>query len=672
MIRPSLRAVAMFGALLSAMACEARRPATRVPIATESTPTIPTRADPPSRERSSASAVVLPSPDAAKRAALAAAVAAGVRPSPFGRGDTIGDPQPGRRRMPWTTVLYKGVDDKREPYLVDTSVTYWAKLPAATLHADGKVTIAWRTRTNAPRGIVYLGLRVEADPIAAPRFREFATEDLRRPAREHRVTHSLGRTLDRRYDVSGALERGYGELVWQVEQFIPEVGTTVLYDGRTAFRREGEALVQQPTIVLGPHVHQVTPESFIVSFETDVPTAAAVAVADRVPKVSTDKGRRHEILVEGLAPRTRYAYQVAVSDGVEASVAPPREVTTRAREGTVKVAIMSDSRAGIGGGLHAYDGTNAGALRPLVTSSLRRGAQAIFFVGDLVNGYVTHPQDFDHQLRTWLKVVEGVGGTIPIYTGMGNHEAVLDQWSDGKALGRTGAMSTEARFAALMVNPGGAPPPERDEAPPYDETVYSVDLGRVHFVMLNTNYWPSSHPGHERYQGAGNREGYLMDGQLAWLDRDLAAARERGAEHIVVMGHEPAFPVAGHAKDAMWWNGEHADVNAMRERFWKLMASHGVLAYVAGDEHNYSRALIGPETVAGAQTSIHSIVTGGCGAPYYAQDTPEAYRDRVRAFDPQQHYTMWTFAPGKPPRLQAIGLTGEVLDDVELTVAEAP
>ena len=671
-MRASHRVAANVGALLVAMACEPQRTPTEVPSAAEPAPTVQPPAEARPRDPEGAPPPVLPSPDAAKRAALAAAVAAGVRPSAFGRGDTIGDPQPGRRRMPWTTVLYRGIDDKREPYLVDTSVTYWAKLPAATLHADGTLTIAWRTRTNSPRGIAFAGLRVEADPLAPQRFREFTTEELRRPAREHRVTQSLERALDPRYDVSGAIGRGYGEVVWQVEQFIPEIGVTVLFDGRTAFRREGETLVQQPTIMVGPLVHQVTPDSFIVSFETDVPTAAAVAVADRVPKVSTEKGRRHEVLVEGLAPRTRYAYQVAVSDGREASVSPPREVTTRARKGTVKVAIMSDSRADVGGGLNAYDGTNAGALRPLITSALRRGSQAIFFVGDLVNGYVTHPQDFDHQLRTWLKVVEGVGGTIPIYTGMGNHEAIVDQWSDGIALGRSGATSAEAHFAAIMVNPAGAPPPEREEAPPYDESVYSVDLGGAHFVMLNTNYWVSSHPGHGRYRGAGNREGFLMDGQLAWLERDLAAARERGAEHLVVMGHEPAFPVAGHAKDAMWWKGELADVNAMRERFWKLMAAHGVLAYVAGDEHNYSRALIGSETVAGARASIHSVITGGCGAPYYARDTPSPYADRVRAFDPQQHYTLWTFAPGKPPRLQAIGLTGEVIEDVELGPAEEP
>jgi hypothetical protein len=661
------RAAAVVGALLVALACEPAREGTQVPSVSAKPRKDVVRPEPQAHPVERETPPQQPDVDAVKRAAAAAAVAADVRPSAFGRGDVVGEPQPGRRRMPWGTVLYKGVDDKREPYLVDAAVTYFARLPAATLHTDGTLTIDWRTRTNAPRGIVYIGMRIESDPLAPPRFREFASEDLRRASRNHRVAQSLGRALQPRYDVNGAIPRGYGEIVWQVEQFIPEIGNTVLFDGRTAFRLQGDAIVQQPSIVVGPLVHVVDTDSFVVSFETDVPTAAAVAVADRVPKVSREKARRHEVLVEGLSPRTRYAYRVAVSDGREVSVAPARELRTRARSGTVKVAIMSDSRADVGAGLNAYDGTNAGALRPLVTSAYRRGAQAIFFAGDLVNGYVTHPEDYDHQLRTWLKVVEGVGGTIPIYTGVGNHEAIVDHWSDGMALGRTGGVSSEARFAALMVNPKGAPPPEREGAPPYDETVYSLDLGNVHFAMINTNYWVASHPGNERYHGAGNREGFVMDGQLDWLDRDLAAARERGVEHIVVMGHEPAFPAGGHAKDAMWWKGEKADVNAMRERFWKLLASHGVLAYVAGDEHNYSRALIGAETVAGAERSVYSVITGGCGAPYYAQDTPPQYVERVQAFSAEQHYTMWTFRPGKPPRLQTIGLTGGVIDDVELT-----
>jgi hypothetical protein len=361
--------------------------------------------------------------------------------------------------------------------------------------------------------------------------------------------------------------------------------------------------------------------------------------------------------------------QVAVSDGVETAVAPARRISTRRADGPVVVAILSDSRSGAGPGHVSYNGVNAVALRPLVLDAHRRGVEAVFFPGDLIDGYATHRDEYDWQLRSWLWVVEPVHGRIPFYTGMGNHEALFDLWSgpDQVALARTGAESAEARFAAWMVNPGGAPLPERDGAPPYDETVYSVDLGPVHFVMLNTNYWITSRPGHPLVQGRGNREGVLMDGQLRWLEADLAAARAAGARHIVVMGHEPAFPVAGHTGDAMWWDGQIPEVNEMRERFWRLLAEHEVVAYVSGDEHNYSRALIGPETVPGAKVPVYSIVTGGAGAPYYALDPPAEYADRVQRFSAQQHYTLWTFDDAAAPRLQVVGITGEILEDIRLS-----
>ena len=140
--------------------------------------------------------------------------------------------------------------------------------------------------------------------------------------------------------------------------------------------------------------------------------------------------------------------------------------------------------------------------------------------------------------------------------------------------------------------------------------------------------------------------------------------------HLLVLGHEPAFPVGGHKQDAMWWNGEIPEVNTMRERFWRTLSEHGVVAYISGDEHNYSRSLIGAETVEGATNPVWSIVSGGCGAPYYAQDTPEAYASRVRMFSAQQHYTLWTFGPGGV-HLEVYGITGELIDDIWLDQAIA-
>ena len=620
-------------------------------------------------------APVAPAPvdiEALRAAAKAAAGAASLKPEPSKAGRRQARPTKGVQRIAsWRAV--RDLKPKGEPGLVDWATVYFAVLPWASLSPDGTLELTWETRTRSPAASAYVGLRVEEDPFSPPRYRSYELEPRTREGREHAVEAELADLFKPKYDVNGARQRGYGEVSWEVEQFQPETGSTVLYEGRTAFRLEpkgdGFELVQQPTVVLGPFVHQVSEHRFIVSFETDVETTAAVAVGGRTPIVSKTPGRRHEIAVDGLEAATDYAYQVAVSNGVETSVAPPRVVHTRGDSGPVRIAILSDSRSGVGPGREAYSGVNGHVLGGLLSIAQRSGAEAIFFPGDLIDGYSTHTDDYDHEMRTWLKVAEAVGGSIPIYTGMGNHEAIIDMWADGVSLSKPGEDSAEARFAALMVNPQGAPAPEAPGAPAYDETVYAVDFGDVHLVMTNTNYWRASHPGHPRYGGKGNREGYVMDGQMQWIEDDLAEARKRGAEHIVVMGHEPAFPAGGHIKDAMWWFGEIPEVNARRERFWKALAQHDVVAYVSGDEHNYSRALIGPETVKGAAGSVYSVITGGTGAPYYAKAPPKEYADRVQAFSAQQHVTLWTFEDGKPPHLEVIGLTGEVIESLDLTEA---
>ena len=622
-------------------------------------------------------ALPLVSPDskALLEAASAAAASAGLTPKPVGPGPQTSGRQEGRRRLAGMRDVWNLVSkpSRGKPYQIDFAETFYARLPWATLDTEGNLKVSWETRSAAPAAILYLGMRVEEDPVAPPRYREHKTELLRRSSRTHSVEYNVSKLLGPRYDVNDIRGRGYGEISWQVEQYNPASGTTELHDGRTAFRLEGEgeavSFVQLPTVVLGPLVHQVDEQEFIVSLETDVPTTAALAVAGGMPRVSRNPGKRHEIAVKGLKPGHDYLYQVAVSDGAQSSVSPPRQVTTRSADDVVTVAIMSDSRSGNGSGLVAYNGVNATALRSLFIGAYRQGAQAVFFPGDLIDGYVPHPDDFDYQLRAWLGAIESVHGSIPVYTGMGNHEALVDLWSDGLFYAREGIYSAESHFAALMVNPSGAPTVEASGAPQYEENVYSTDLGDVHFVMLNTNYWYTNQVGHERLKGTHNREGFLMDHQLEWLERDLKAARKQGAKYIIVMGHEPAFPVGGHAKDAMWWHGKIPEVNAMRERFWKILAEHGVLAYVSGDEHNYSRSLIGAQIVPGAKQPVYSVISGGCGAPYYSQDTPSAYKDRVQAFSAQQHFTMWTFPKKGPPVLQAIGVTGDIIETVELTEA---
>ena len=109
-------------------------------------------------------------------------------------------------------------------------------------------------------------------------------------------------------------------------------------------------------------------------------------------------------------------------------------------------------------------------------------------------------------------------------------------------------------------------------------TVYSFDYGNSHFVMLNLDYWfTTGGPSRDWNLGlkllGGNREGYVMTNQMAWFERDSAAARKRGVAHIFVAGHDPVLPVGGHVADAMWWRGlddatlPSGDVLTMRTKF---------------------------------------------------------------------------------------------------------
>lgn len=581
-------------------------------------------------------------------------------------------PEPGPDVVAMTWLLDPSDPAPRQMRAFDMLFTV---APHAVLNEEGELEVRWQTREPTPRGVVYLGLRVEEDPLAAPRHRREFAEALDGAARAHRVVAPVRSVLKPAYDVNRVLERGYGEVAWRVEAYDPQGGSTVSFDGRTAFRLDGPRFVQLPTITVGPSVHRLDADTWVLRVETDVPTAAAARI-DSLDVVTSDAASmQHELVFVGLTslPSAAHTATVAVSNGVESSLAPSRSFQ-RYVGGPLRVAIASDSRSGVAPGLESYGGVNATVLHSLFTRAAREGIHAIFFPGDLIDGYVTEPEVYDWQLRHWLQVTEPVGGAVPIYTGMGNHEALVHLWSDRRMLYRAGAESAEERFAAMMVNPRSSYPPARPGEPSYAETVYGVDLGEVHFAMLNTNYaYARYRRGEvegsvERYGGLGNREGSLRPEQLAWLDSDLQAARDRGAKHLIVMGHEPAFPAGGHKHDAMWWHGEIEEVNAMRESFWRILGKYGVLAYVSGDEHNYSRALIGDETVPGAQASVWSIISGGCGAPYYAKDVPEAYAERLHTFSAQQHITLWTF-DGDRVVLEVIGITGGLIERVELVGA---
>lgn len=529
------------------------------------------------------------------------------------------------------------------------------RAPWAAIDPRGNLKLSWDTLLPARATSVYFGTRLPDDDLAIERYRKH-TRDVTSDAKRlhHEVSYPLHRIVGAKYDVAGARMNGRGEVAFRLEVVDETHATTRLHDDRVSFRcspvpcGDNAAYVQLPTVTMGPFVDKVTTKSATISWTTDVPTMGYVLIRGETGKerlIPGDQpGRRHEIEVLGLHPDEKYRYHVMAVDH-RGEVGEGHQGTLRAappKGQPFAFAVMSDSRSGNDVGEASYGGVNRQVLVDLLGRAHENGARLIVFAGDLIDGYTTVPSAYRMELRAWQRSAEYVGRHLPIYEGVGNHEALIEAWTSGWAIDRREGANTESVFAELFVNPDNGPMPTKDGDPPYKENVYSFFVGDAHFAVLNSNYRYRSHYDRKDHPAgsAGYREGAVTDEQLQWLDRDLDGARKRGAEHLFVFTHEPSFPNGGHVEDGMYWNGKVEDMNNRRTRFWRTLVKYEALAAFFGDEHNYSRTLVDNGVDPSFSVPVWSIISGGAGAPYYAQDWDVPWARNVRKFSARQHFVL--------------------------------
>lgn len=432
----------------------------------------------------------------------------------------------------------------------------------------------------------------------------------------------------------------------------------IIYDGKLGFTWD-DVFIIDITLLEGPSVHNICENNAVISFRTNVPIQAKVEVNGKIFK-SDMKFKEHEIQIEGLLPDKTYSYNVIYGDNSQTY-----HFKTAARTGSTrpfKFAYASDCRNGMGGGERGIYGTNAYIMKKIMALATQEDAQFMQFTGDLVTGYVEDIYDIELQYANFRIATEAFTHYIPMYTGMGNHESVsynfpLKGFDHGLAVNRFPFQnfSSEAVFANNMVNPkntklisedGAAYDPNLNaiDFPNYSETVYSYVYGNMAMIVLNSNYWYA--PSLAKYsQTSGGLHGYIMDNQLDWLKSEVAKyeSNEKIA-HIFVTIHTPPFPNGGHVSDCMWYSGNNEmrpivagkpvekGIIERRDEILDLLVnkSSKFRAFLTGDEHNYAKTLIEPNTniyppnytkpKITLSRSIWQINNGSAGAPYYAQE----------------------------------------------------
>ena len=497
-----------------------------------------------------------------------------------------------------------------------------------------------------------------------------------------------------RYDMVGWQKSGTGVIGYRI---ISQTGG-MIYDGRVRFRYAGTGPFEiDVTKFEGPFVGNIGPRQAVISFQLDRPAPCAVVVAERT--IPCKEGEtRQEITIDKLQPAKEYAYTVRY--GANEETYGFRTAPLPGARKPFVFAYASDSRGGQGGGERNFNGPNAYIVRRLMAVNASRGAAFMQFTGDLVSGYVTSPDQLVYELANWKRAIEPQAHWMPVYTGLGNHEAILREFSGaGARMARLARFpyateSSEAIFAQELVNPENGPASEDGAAydpdasaidfPSYRRNVFWFQYDNVAMVVLNSNYWFTPSIALLPESG-GNLHGYLMDQQIAWLGRTLDEIdRNKTIDHVFLTVHTPLFPNGGHVGDAMWYSGNNTPratvagkplprgIIERRDDLLALIQKHPkVLAVLTGDEHNYNRMRLDatvpiypldwdkPKVV--LKRPFFQINNGAAGAPYYAQEqTP--WSAAVSGFS-TQHAVCLLHVEGLKVRIETVNPeTLEVID----------
>jgi hypothetical protein len=280
-------------------------------------------------------------------------------------------------------------------------------------------------------------------------------------------------------------------------------------------------------VTIGPYVQDVRPDGFVVAFETDVETHAAVEVGAN--RTSTH-GRRHEARIAGLQPGVRYKYRLIVDDvesgGGEVLTAPPVD-----SDRPFTFLVYGDTREG---------GEDE---KKIALAMLAEGADFALHTGDICRTGADEP--------SWMNFFKNEApliASLPVYPAVGNHEIYKDE--------------TGEHFKRFFVLP--------DEG--RTRHYYRMRWGRaVELVALDGN---------------GS-----FDEQTRWLREGLRKAEMDGVKHVFIYLHQPPFSTGGHCGAAVqeqdWVElfEKHHIVRAVfggHDHCYERLERNGVRYFVAG------------------------------------------------------------------------------------------
>ncbi|HTP49964.1 MAG TPA: metallophosphoesterase [Anaeromyxobacteraceae bacterium] len=283
--------------------------------------------------------------------------------------------------------------------------------------------------------------------------------------------------------------------------------------------------------------------------------------------------------------------------------------------------------------------------RAVVEAIAREHPDLVIFAGDAVDclpvGHLPDLGGWQYLVPLWPQYVRGypavsLASVIPFPAAI--HETLLGPVAPPRdSAGLNGFLEDSAplrRSVPYLFVPGNHDQyhradrenfarylsPERGKSREADSLWYSVDLGRWRFVVLDTG--SDLFGDHDPMPSGG--------AQVAWLDRELADASEKGLRPVVVL-HIPPFSSGREEGGAPWVD---------REVVQGVLDRHPVALVLSGHVHAYERL----ERPGHEGRPVTYLVTGGGGGRFFHSRAVRDPRSRVFV-EEVRHFVLLDLGP---------------------------
>ena len=382
---------------------------------------------------------------------------------------------------------------------------------------------------------------------------------------------------------------------------------------------------QPVTVVRRPSLQQMSANRVIVVWATRESGTPAVRInSGSTSRMVTGASRlvassqsglgfdyyHHEVAIGSLAASTTYSYEATLTGMAVASASFRTAPATGT--GDISFVAIGDS------------GTGSPEQRQIAALMAADPTDLMLHAGDIAYGNTGGTGDATYRtFNDWFfDVYAALLPSRALYTTEGNHDS---RPSNGNGV---------AYLDAFTLPTNGASPAYPDHA----ERYYSFDYGRVHFVVLDTEF---------AFQDTARRAE-----QLSWLESDLAGSPQPWK---IALFHRSPYSAGV----------EHGSDLAVRNAFGPLFEQYGVQVVVSAHEHDYERTV--PTRAGATGTAVTYIVAGGGGAPLYPAGTAA-----WTAYSASRHHYVRATVTACTLSARAIGLNGSAFDSVTLDRCAAP